>query len=162
MKKFSFQFLIPVLFIPILFTCNIEKGKISSADLSNEILKNSDDYFNAVRSENADSVLSFWTNDLRVITGQQDILGIDALRKFLEVFYQSSDIHELSVLGREIHASDSLAVEIVEYSEIVSSNDNKMRTIQGKQIQVWKMINEKWRISHMAFIPILPAMAPNQ
>ena len=146
----------------ILFSCNIEKAKISSSDLYNEILQNSDDYFNAVRSENADSVLSYWTNDLRVVTGQQDILGKDALRQFLEAFYKSSKIHELSILGREINASDCLAVEIVEYSEIVSSNDNNMRTIQGKQIQVWKMKNEKWRISHMAFIPTMPVMAPAQ
>ena len=162
MKKLGFQFLIPILFIPVLFTCNIEKKKISTSDLHSEVLNTSDDYFDAVRSENADSVLSFWNNDLRVVTGQQDILGKDALRQFLEVFYQSSNIHELSILGREIHASDSLAVEIVEYSEVVSSNDNEMRTIQGKQIQVWKMKNGKWKISHMAFIPTMPAMAPSQ
>jgi ketosteroid isomerase-like protein len=162
MKKLSFQLLIPILLMQILFSCNIKRAKISSSDLYNEILQNSDDYFNAVRSENVDSVLSYWTNDLRVVTGQQDILGKDALRQFLKAFYKSSKIHELSIFGREINASDSLAVEIVEYSEIVSSNDNNMRTIQGKQIQVWKMKNEKWRISHMAFISSVPAMAPNK
>jgi ketosteroid isomerase-like protein len=162
MKKLSSKFLIPILFIPMLYTCNVEKAKVSTSNLYNEVLKNSDDYFNAVRSENADSVLSYWINDLRVVTGQQDILGKEALRQFLEVFYQSSSILELSILGREIHASDSLAVEIVEYSEIVSGNDNQRRTIQGKQIQVWRMEDEKWRISHMAFIPTMPAMAPDQ
>ena len=162
MKKLASKILISIWLMSMFFSCSTEKTKTSEPDLYQEVLNCSNDYFNAVRSENADLVVSFWADDLRIVSGQQDILGKDALRQFLEVFYMSSNIHELSILGREIDASDSLAVEIVEYSEIVSSNDNEKRTIQGKQIQVWKKENEKWRILRMAFIPTMPAMAPSQ
>ena len=162
MKKLASKILISIWLMSMFFSCSTEKTKTSEPDLYQEVLNCSNDYFNAVRSENADLVVSFWADDLRIVSGQQDILGEDALRQFLEVFYKSSTVIDVSILGREIEASDSLAVEIVEYSEIVSSNDNERRTIQGKQIQIWKKRNDKWEISRMACIPASPARVPSQ
>jgi ketosteroid isomerase-like protein len=162
MKKLAILFLISFFLFSAFHSCNIEKKEIASSDVYQEVLASSEAYFNAVRSQNTDLVLSFWTYDLRIITGQQDIIGKEALRQFLGVFNKSSNIQELSINGREIHASDSLAVEIVEYSEIVSGQDIMSRTIQGKQIQVWIMKDDKWRISHMAFIPTIPVVALSQ
>ena len=153
MKRITVKLLISIWVITLLFSCSNGKKVDTSSDIFQEIQQRSENYFDAVRSENTDSILSYWSDDLRVIGNQQDIIGKDALRQFLEMFYSSTTVDEISILGRDIDVSDMLAVEVVEYSELVSSNNNQERTIQGKQIQVWKKENGEWRILRMAFIP---------
>jgi predicted ester cyclase/ketosteroid isomerase-like protein len=118
-----------------------------------EILETADRYFETMQLLDADSVLAFWTDDLQMITRENVIIGKDALREILEKLYRSLELVDVKIRSRDIDATDKLAVEVFEYAETVRINNGEPQTLEGKQISVWKKIDNSWKISKVILIP---------
>jgi ketosteroid isomerase-like protein len=140
----------------LFFACNIKKQQLSSTDLYSEVDKTWEQYVNAMKTVNVDSVLSFWADDLKIITSANDIDGKEALRDFLTPIYNGLTIHELKSTSTKMNVSDKLAVDVREYSETVSYDGGEMQTSKGKQITVWEKIDDCWKISIVSITPITP------
>ncbi len=139
----------------LLLSCNNQKQP-SSTDLSSEIEKTWDQYVDAMKTTNVDSVLEFWADDLKIITSTSYIDGKEELRNFLTPIYEGLTIHEVNSISTKMDVSEKLAVDVREYSETVSINDGEMQTSTGKQVTVWKKIDESWKISLVTITPTTP------
>ena len=144
-------FLVTILFL----ACNQEQ-QLSSTDPYQEVKSTWDQYVNAMKTVNVDSVLAFWADDLKLITSESDIDGKDALREFLTPFYKGLTIHELNSSSTKMNVSDKLAVDVCEYSETISYDGGEMQTLTGKQVTVWEKLDDSWKISIVAITPTTP------
>jgi len=103
---------------------------------------------------NVDSVTAFWTDDLQIYnTSSGEIFGKEALRELLEKLYPGVEIPEVRITSRELDVSENLAVEVVEYSEILIRDGGEPQNVNGKGLMVWKKIENKWRISILIGLP---------
>ena len=99
---------------------------------------------------NVDSVTAFWTDDLQIYnTASGEIFGKEALRELLEKLYPGVEIPEVRIISRELDVSEDLAVEVVEYSEILIKNGGDPQNIKGKGLMVWKKIGDEWKINKL-------------
>lgn len=140
----------------LVFGCSNQEQPLSSADVSKEIQKTWDQYVIAMKTVNVDSVLAYWADDLKFVTSEDDIDGKEALGDFLTTIYTGLTIHELNSTSTKLEVSDSLAVDVSEYSETISYNGGDMQTLTGKQVTVWKKMDDGWKISIVAITPTTP------
>ena len=136
--------------------CSIQEQPLSSADVSKEIKETWDQYVGAMKTVNADSVLAYWADDLKFITSGDDIDGKEALGGFLTSMYTGLTIHKMNSTSTKLEVSESLAVDVSEYAETISYNGGDMQTLTGKQLTVWKKIDDVWKISIVAITPTSP------
>lgn len=109
-----------------------------------------------MKTVNVDSVVAFWADDLKLITKEDDIDGKEELRDFLTPLYNGLTIHELIGTSTKMDITDKLVVDVFEYSETISFDGVNEQTITGKQVTVWKKIDESWKISIVAITPTTP------
>ena len=133
---------------------------LSSTDSSNlqglkkEVEAASNSYYSTLKTVNVDSVTAFWTDDLEIYnTPSGEIFGKEALRQLLEKLYPGVEIPEARVTSRELDISENLAVEIVEYSEILIKDGGEPQNVSGKCLMVWKKVENEWKINKLISIP---------
>ena len=122
-------------------------------DSNQEIEKTFQDYIAAVKTLQAESVINFWTDDLKIVSKEGDLDGKPAFRNFLINHYDGLVLHNFNAETLKIDASDNLGVQLSLYSETISSNGGEPITIAGKQITIWKKIGDMWKINLVTFIP---------
>ena len=138
MKKIT-----PIAFAIIIsgiFSCNIDvqenkKEKLSQENtkevLREEIETALQNYVDAVKTLNVNSVVDCWTEDSRFISINNDINGKKEFTEMLTQLYENLNIIELKARTTKLDVSDNLAVQMSEYSEILSMGDNPIDTISG-------------------------------
>ena len=118
--------------------------------LKKELEVASNSYFNAIKTVNVDSVTAFWTDDLQIYNiPSGEIYGKEALRELLENRYPGVEIPEVRIISRELDVSEKLAVEVVEYFEIMIIDGGDPQNVNGKALLVWKNTENKWRINKL-------------
>ena len=138
-----------ILFVIVfsLLSCQPSNEGSNLQNLEKELVAVSNSYYNVLKTVNVDSVTSYWTDDLQIYnTASGEIFGKEALRELLEKLYPGVEIPEVRVISRELDISENLAVEIVEYSEVLIKNGGEPQNIVGKGLMVWKKVENKWKI----------------
>ena len=151
-----YNLILLVLGTMLLFACNNQEQKSSSTDPHQEVERTWEQYVNAMKTVNVDSVIAFWADDLKLITRKSDIDGKEALRDYLTPLYKGLTIHDLNATSTKMDVSDNLAVDVCEYSETISIDGGDKQTLTGKQVTVWKKIDDSWKISIVTIIPATP------
>lgn len=123
-------------------------------EIKAELEATSNSYHNAVKTVNVDSVTAFWTNDLQIYSHTLgEISGKEAFRELLEKSYHGLEIPEIRITSRELDVSEYLAVEVVEFTEIMIKDEGDPQTANGKYVAVWKKIDNRWKINKMVTLP---------
>lgn len=126
----------------------------SREDLNKEIELAMEHYINAIKSLNVDSVADCWAVNSKFI-GKKDIDGKEELIDYLTPRYKDVTFLDLDANTLKLDVSDSLAVQLSEFSQTFSVGGGPKTSVTGRQITVWKKENEKWKISLVNNIPSL-------
>ena len=130
--KIQTLFIVLVIYLGFL-SCQSSNESSNLQELKKELVAVSNSYYNVIKTVNVDSVTSYWTDDLQIYnTASGEIFGKEALRELLEKLYPGVEIPEVHIISRELDVSENLAVEVVEYSEILIKNGGEPQNIEGK------------------------------
>jgi ketosteroid isomerase-like protein len=134
----------------VFISCQSSNESSSLQELKKELAAVSNSYYDVLKTVNVDSVTAFWTDDLQIYnTASGEIFGKEALRELLEKLYPGVEIPEVRIISRDLDVSEHLAVEVVEYSEILIKNGGEPQNIKGKGLMVWKKIEDEWKINKL-------------
>jgi ketosteroid isomerase-like protein len=150
--RFHKSILLVVSMFPLL-TCNGPEQKTPATDPLQEVERTFEQYVNAMKTLNADTVVAFWADDLKFVTSKKDIDGKEAMREYLTKLYNGLTIHDMSGTTTKTEGCDKLVVVVFEYSETVSLNGGEKQVLTGKQMTVWKKTDDGWKISMVTITP---------
>ncbi|UZR99735.1 YybH family protein [Chondrinema litorale] len=147
----SLQFFI---FIFLLQACQSQDNATDNAEIIAKFEAVSDTYAEAVKSVDAQAVLSFWVDDLMIYRpSSADISGKPAFTKFIEDLYKKLEVEDIKIKSREVEVSNDLVVEIVSFTERLRIDGGEFQDIKGKYLAVWKKSGQTWKISKMVTLP---------
>jgi len=150
----TYNLIIAFVIILGFLSCQSSNESSNKLELKKELEAVSNSYYNTIKTVNVDSVTAFWTDDLQIYnTSSGEISGKEALRELLENLYPGVEIPEVRITSRELDVSENLAVEVVEYSEILIKDGGDPQNVNGKCLMVWKKIENKWRINILIGLP---------
>ncbi|MEN8249385.1 MAG: nuclear transport factor 2 family protein [Bacteroidota bacterium] len=128
--------------------------KVKSKEaLKKEIEFAMEHYIYAINSLNVDSVVDCWAVNSKFISANNDIDGKEELIDFLAPRYKDVTFVKLEANTLKLDVSDSLAVQLSEYSQTFSIGGGPKTSVTGRQITVWRKENETWKISLVNTIP---------
>jgi len=121
------------------------------------VMKTSQAYFDAIKAVDAEKVVSFWTEDPKIIQRSgEDIVGKEAFKNFLGSFYPTLKVFKVEISRNEVDATPTYATQTVRFSEELSMNGGNRQTIQGRYFAVWKNLPDHgWKIHRMVTLPLV-------
>jgi len=121
------------------------------------VMKTSQAYFDAIKAVDAEKVVSYWTEDLKIIQKSgKDIVGKEAFKGFLDSFYPTLQVFQVEISSNEVDATPTYATQTVRFSEELSMNGGNRQTIQGRYFAVWKNLPDHgWKIHRMVTLPLV-------
>jgi ketosteroid isomerase-like protein len=96
---------------PCLLSCSggsteTEPEMTTTEDHHAAVMKASQAYSDAIKVVDSEKVISFWTEDLKIIQSSgTDIVGKGAFKEFLDSFYPTLQVYQVEISRNEVEAA---------------------------------------------------------